>query len=96
MVGLGETDDEIRQTLRDIHGAGVEVVALGQYLQPSKKHLPVDRFVTPEAFAEWKRFALEDLGFAFCESGPLVRSSYHAHEHVGHSLRDEPTRKACA
>ncbi len=90
MLGIGEKDEEIRQTLQDIRGAGVEVVAMGQYLQPTKKHLPVDRFVTPEDFAEWKRFALEDLGFSFCESGPLVRSSYHAHEHVGHTLRDEP------
>ncbi|MEM8995674.1 MAG: lipoyl synthase [Acidobacteriota bacterium] len=88
MVGLGEEADEVRETLRDIRGAGVDVVALGQYLQPTADHLPVDRFVTPEEFAAHKAFAL-DLGFKHCESGPLVRSSYHAHEHVGHSLRDE-------
>lgn len=86
MVGLSETPDEVHETLRDIRGAGVDVVTLGQYLQPTAQHLPVDRFVTPEEFAEFKRFALE-LGFAHCESGPLVRSSYHAHEHVGHELR---------
>jgi lipoic acid synthetase len=86
MVGLGETSEEIRETLREIHGAGVEVMAIGQYLQPTSQHLPVDRFVTPEEFAEHRAYALE-LGFAHCESGPLVRSSYHAHEHVGNALR---------
>ncbi|MEM1203554.1 MAG: lipoyl synthase [Acidobacteriota bacterium] len=86
MLGLGETPDEIRGTLRDIYDAGVEVMTLGQYLQPTSKHLPVDRFVPPEEFAEYKDYAL-GLGFAHCESGPLVRSSYHAHEHVGNRLR---------
>ena len=81
MVGIGETPDEVRQTLSDICAAGVEVMTIGQYLQPTHQHLPVDRFVTPEEFAEYKRYALE-IGFRFCESGPLVRSSYHAHEHV--------------
>jgi lipoic acid synthetase len=81
MVGIGETPDEIRSTLRDIRAAGVEIVTLGQYLQPTAKHLPVDRWVTPEEFAEHRAYALE-LGFAHCEAGPLVRSSYHAHEHV--------------
>lgn len=81
MLGIGETPEEVRETLRAIHGAGVEVMTLGQYLQPTSKHLPVDRWVTPEEFAEHKAYALE-LGFAYCESGPLVRSSYHAHEHV--------------
>jgi lipoic acid synthetase len=81
MVGLGETEEEVYQTLRDIRGAGVEVMTLGQYLQPTPAHLPVDRWVTPEEFAAYRRFALE-IGFAYCESGPLVRSSYHAHEHV--------------
>ncbi|MEM9292229.1 MAG: lipoyl synthase [Acidobacteriota bacterium] len=81
MVGLGEEPDEVRSTLQDIRDAGVEVITLGQYLQPTPKHLPVDRWVTPEEFAEYKAFALE-IGYAYCESGPLVRSSYHAHEHV--------------
>lgn len=85
MLGLGETPEEIRQTLGDIRGAGVDVVALGQYLQPTTKHLPVDRFVPPAEFAEYRAFALE-LGFRHCEAGPLVRSSYHAHEHVGNAL----------
>lgn len=81
MLGLGETPDEVRATLRDIRAAGVEVMTLGQYLQPTRQHLSVERFVTPEEFAEHKAYAAE-LGFAHCESGPLVRSSYHAHEHV--------------
>ena len=89
MVGLGETREEVLETLRDIRGAGVDVMTLGQYLQPTSKHLGVDRFVTPEEFAEYKAYALE-LGFSHCESGPLVRSSYHAHEHVGNTLRPGP------
>ncbi len=87
MVGIGERREELYATLRDVRAAGVEVLTLGQYLQPTTKHLPVDRYVPPEEFAEYKRFALE-LGFAHCESGPLVRSSYHAHEHVGGMLRE--------
>jgi lipoic acid synthetase len=81
MLGLGETRQEIESTLEDIRSAGVEVLTLGQYLQPTTKHLPVDRWVRPEEFAEHREFALS-LGFGHCESGPLVRSSYHAHEHV--------------
>ena len=82
MVGIGETPDEVQATLRDIRGAGVEILTIGQYLQPTPKHLPVDRWVHPDEFAGYKKAALA-LGFAHCESGPLVRSSYHAHEHVG-------------
>ena len=81
MVGIGETPVEVEATLRDIRGAGVEILTIGQYLQPTPKHLPVDRFVTPEEFAGYRQLALA-LGFAHCEAGPLVRSSYHAHEHV--------------
>jgi lipoic acid synthetase len=81
MVGLGETPDEVRSTIRDIRGAGVEILTLGQYLQPTPKHLPVDRWVHPDEFAGYREYALS-LGFAHCEAGPLVRSSYHAHEHV--------------
>jgi lipoic acid synthetase len=79
MVGLGETMDEVKQTLVDLREAGVSIVTLGQYLQPSKAHLPVDRYVHPDEFAALKEYALQ-LGFAHCEAGPLVRSSYHAHE----------------
>jgi lipoyl synthase len=81
MVGLGEVPAEVESTLRDIRGAGVEILTIGQYLQPTSRHLPVDRFVAPEEFAGYRRLAGE-LGFAHCEAGPLVRSSYHAHEHV--------------
>jgi lipoyl synthase len=81
MVGLGETPDEVYATIGDIRGVGVEILTLGQYLQPTPKHLPVDRWVHPDEFAAWRDHALS-LGFAHCESGPLVRSSYHAHEHV--------------
>jgi lipoic acid synthetase len=81
MVGLGETPDEVRATIRDIRGAGVEILTIGQYLQPTSKHLPVDRWVYPDEFAGYKELALS-LGFSHCEAGPLVRSSYHAHEHV--------------
>lgn len=88
MLGLSETAEEVHRTIRDIRNAGVEVLAIGQYLQPTPEHLPVDRFVTPEEFAAFKEFAL-GLGFMHCESGPLVRSSYHAHEHVGQPLREE-------
>jgi lipoic acid synthetase len=82
MVGLGETADEVRSTIADIRAAGVEVLTIGQYLQPTSKHLPVARWVHPDEFAACRDFALA-LGFTHCEAGPLVRSSYHAHEHVG-------------
>lgn len=81
MVGLGEAPDEVRSTLADIRSTGVEILTIGQYLQPTSKHLPVDRWVDPEEFATYGEHAKE-LGFRHCESGPLVRSSYHAHEHV--------------
>ena len=77
MLGLGETETEIAKTLRDMRSHSVCIVTLGQYLQPSSKHLPVNRWVTPKEFERWKQFGLE-LGFDFVESGPLVRSSYHA------------------
>jgi len=81
MVGLGESPEEVRETLRDIRETGVEILTIGQYLQPTSAHLPVDRWVHPEEFERYRDFALS-LGFEHCESGPLVRSSYHAHEHV--------------
>jgi lipoyl synthase len=81
MLGLGETAGEIEATLLEIRNAGVEILTLGQYLQPTPKHLPVARWVHPDEFAAHRAFALS-LGFAHCEAGPLVRSSYHAHEHV--------------
>jgi len=81
MAGLGETEDELRDALRDLHQAGVAVVTVGQYLQPSPKHLPVERWVTPEEFARLKEFG-ESLGIRHVESGPLVRSSYRAGRQV--------------
>jgi lipoyl synthase len=77
ILGMGETTGEIAVALRDLHNAGVEIVTMGQYLQPTKMHLPVDRWVTPDEFAEHKR-AGEAMGIPHVEAGPLVRSSYHA------------------
>jgi lipoic acid synthetase len=79
MVGIGETDDEVLETLWDLRAVGVDIVTLGQYLQPSPRHAPVARYVTPEQFADYQQAALE-MGFAHAASGPLVRSSYKAAE----------------
>ena len=81
MVGLGEEWDEVVATLRDLRAAGCQIVTIGQYLRPSLANLPMSRYYTPAEFAELKRIGL-DLGFGHVESGPLVRSSYHAHEQV--------------
>ncbi|MGH3441894.1 MAG: lipoyl synthase [Nitriliruptorales bacterium] len=78
IVGMGETDDEVLEVMADLRAAGVELLTIGQYLQPSAQHLRLDRFVTPEEFAELRRHGEEELGFAHVEAGPLVRSSYHA------------------
>lgn len=80
MLGLGETPQEVRQCMTDLRNQGVDILTLGQYLQPTPKHLAVHEYVTPEAFQEWKRVAEEELGFLYCASGPLVRSSYRAGE----------------
>jgi len=79
MVGLGETEEEIQQVMSDLRNAGCAMLTLGQYLRPTVQHAPVDRFYTPEEFEEFKQEAL-GLGFQHVESGPLVRSSYHAEE----------------
>lgn len=79
MLGLGESPEEIRRTLRDLREAGCDLLTLGQYLQPSKRNLPVARFVDPEEFDGWRKTALE-AGFSEVASGPFVRSSYHAKE----------------
>ena len=81
MLGLGETEDELYQTLDEVRSVGVDVVTLGQYLQPSARHLPVQRFVEPEEFERLGAYA-RTLGFRHVESSPLVRSSYHAERHV--------------
>lgn len=81
MLGLGEQEEEVLQTLRDLRDANVDVVTIGQYLQPSKKHLPVKEFIVPEQFKKYESIGLE-MGFRHVESGALVRSSYKAHKHV--------------
>lgn len=81
MLGLGEAKEEVIQTLRDLYNTGVDVVTIGQYLQPTKNHLPVKRFVHPDEFAEFREIGYQ-LGFDYVESGPLVRSSYHSEKHV--------------
>ncbi len=81
MLGLGEKEEEVLESLQDLRASFVDVVTIGQYLQPSKKHLPVHSFITPDVFKKYETFAL-DLGFRHVESGPLVRSSYKAHKHI--------------
>ncbi|WP_343487762.1 lipoyl synthase [Allomuricauda sp. d1] len=81
MLGLGETEDEVIETLRDLRNVDVDVVTIGQYLQPSKKHLPVKEFILPEQFKKYEAIGL-DMGFRHIESGALVRSSYKAHKHI--------------
>jgi len=81
MLGLGETKEEVIQSMHDLVSVGCDVLTLGQYLQPTKKHLPVQRFVHPDEFAELREIGYE-IGFDYVESGPLVRSSYHSEKHV--------------
>ncbi|MGD7024064.1 lipoyl synthase [Rossellomorea vietnamensis] len=81
MVGLGETKEEIIETMDDLRASNVDIMAIGQYLQPSKKHLKVQKYYHPDEFAELRKIAMEK-GFSHCEAGPLVRSSYHADEQV--------------
>jgi lipoyl synthase len=81
MLGLGETEEEVLESMDDLRAVGVQILTLGQYLQPTKGHLPVSEFITPEQFAEYKVTGLRK-GFRYVESGPLVRSSYHAEKHL--------------
>ncbi len=81
MLGLGESESEVIETMEDLRSVDTDILTLGQYLQPTRKHLPVAEFITPEKFAEYKTIGLE-LGFKYVESGPLVRSSYHAEKHL--------------
>ncbi|MBL6871857.1 MAG: lipoyl synthase [Flavobacteriales bacterium] len=81
MLGLGETQEEVLETLEDLRSVKVDIVTLGQYLQPTSKHAPVEEFINPDQFEKYKEFGLK-LGFRFVESGPLVRSSYHAEKHL--------------
>jgi len=91
MVGLGETEQELLQTFADLRSVGVEVVTIGQYLQPSPYHLPVVRFVSPPEFAQYKA-AAEEMGFLYVASGPLVRSSYRAAEFFMKGLMERERR----
>ncbi|MFJ7745241.1 lipoyl synthase [Peribacillus sp. NPDC097295] len=91
MVGLGETREEILETMDDLRANNVDIMTIGQYLQPTKKHLKVLKYYTPEEFAELKERALEK-GFSHCESGPLVRSSYHADEQVNAAAKHKQTQ----
>jgi lipoic acid synthetase len=81
MLGLGETEEEVYKTMDDLRNVGVDILTIGQYLQPSKKHLQVIEYIKPEIFAKYKEIGLHK-GFRFVESGPLVRSSYHAERHL--------------
>jgi lipoic acid synthetase len=81
MLGLGESEQEVIETMQDLRSVQVDILTLGQYLQPTPKHLPVAEFITPEKFAEYKELGLK-MGFRYVESGPLVRSSYHAEKHL--------------
>jgi len=81
MLGLGETEHEVIETMEDLRSVQVDILTLGQYLQPTPKHLPVAEFITPEKFLEYKEMGLK-MGFRYVESGPLVRSSYHAEKHM--------------
>lgn len=81
MLGLGETEEEVIESLTDLNRAGVDIVTIGQYLQPTTRHLPVQAFVEPEQFEKYRNIGLQ-MGFKFVESGPLVRSSYHAERHL--------------
>ncbi|MEN9400860.1 MAG: lipoyl synthase [Bacteroidota bacterium] len=81
MLGLGETDEEIIETMEDLRSVQVDILTLGQYLQPTPKHLPIAEFVTPERFEKYRLLGIE-MGFRYVESGPLVRSSYHAEKHL--------------
>jgi lipoic acid synthetase len=85
MLGAGETREEIAASIRDLADVECAILTLGQYLSPSPRHVPVERFVHPDEFAQWQRFA-QELGFCHVESGPLVRSSYHAADQVDHAV----------
>lgn len=91
MVGLGETREEILETMDDLRANNVDIMTIGQYLQPTKKHLKVLKYYTPEEFSELKDRALEK-GFSHCESGPLVRSSYHADEQVNAAAKHKQSK----
>ena len=81
MLGLGETEDEIVQTIEDLYNSGCKILTIGQYLQPASEYMEVMEYIQPQKFEEYRKFSLE-LGFSYVESSPLVRSSFHAENHV--------------
>ncbi|COZ15717.1 lipoate biosynthesis protein LipA [Mycobacterium tuberculosis] len=81
MLGLGETEEDVIETMQDLYNVGVDILTIGQYLQPTKAHHPVIDWVTPQQFEKYKEIGLK-MGFKYVESGPLVRSSYHAEKHL--------------
>src|SRR6266511_4245818 len=87
ILGMGERPEEVREAMADVRDTHCDILTIGQYLQPSKFHLPVDRWVTPEEFADHARFGIEELGLAHVESGPLVRSSYHAGKQLARAVK---------
>ena len=91
MVGLGESEDEVVETMRDLRAHDVDFLTVGQYLRPTKKHLALEEFVTPEQFKRYEEIGLE-LGFGYVASGPLVRSSYKAGEYFIHDLLERKDR----
>lgn len=93
MLGVGEHAHEVYRTLADLRAVGTDIVTLGQYLRPSRSHLPVERFAHPDEFDTWKRVAEEELGFLYCASGPMVRSSYRAGELFVSALAEGQTIK---
>ncbi|OCA87612.1 lipoyl synthase [Bacillus sp. FJAT-27225] len=95
MIGVGETWDEIIETMDDLRANNVDIMTIGQYLQPTKKHLRVDKYYTPDEFNQLKEIALSK-GFSHCESGPLVRSSYHADEQVNSAAKAKAAMAASA
>ncbi len=88
MVGLGETEEEMHETMRDLREHDVDILTIGQYLRPTENHLPMSRYYTPKEFASLRKYGVE-LGFKHVESGPLVRSSYHAHEQTSDARKSE-------
>lgn len=91
MVGLGETFEEIIEVMNFLRGVGVEILTIGQYLQPTEKQLPIERYVTPEEFEMFKKYG-DKMGFTYVESGPLVRSSYHAWKHSAEDINQSPVK----
>ncbi len=90
MVGLGETPQEVEEVMDDLLTMGCQILTIGQYLQPTHRHYPVQEYVTPEQFAVYREIGLKK-GFQQVESGPLVRSSYHAEKHIRHIGSGHPT-----